>query len=75
MKDAKVAEDSNKLPLHGEPDKMNKTQGEKSQASHFLPTSRRIVQFSNGKVYSIVFRNLIIIILSIVEYNCPFLLL
>ncbi|KAM7477646.1 hypothetical protein LguiA_025859 [Lonicera macranthoides] len=49
MKDAKVAEDSNKLPLHGEPDKMNKTQGEKSQASHFLPTSRRIVQFSNGK--------------------------
>jgi ethanolamine-phosphate cytidylyltransferase len=54
MKDTKVSEDNNKSTLGGESDKMNKIQGQKSQStgchlSHFLPTSRRIVQFSNGK--------------------------
>lgn len=47
--------------LQEEPSKINGIQGVDSQpkcghaASHFLPTSRRIVQFSNGKVYWIVF--------------------
>ncbi|KAK6147464.1 hypothetical protein DH2020_018376 [Rehmannia glutinosa] len=40
----------------GESDNLNNTQSSKSLAngghvSHFLPTSRRIVQFSNGKVW------------------------
>ncbi|KAL0338783.1 UNVERIFIED_CONTAM: Ethanolamine-phosphate cytidylyltransferase [Sesamum angustifolium] len=52
MKDAK----SDKLfsESSGEVDNLNNTQSSKSQVngghiSHFLPTSRRIVQFSNGK--------------------------
>ncbi|XP_052182562.1 ethanolamine-phosphate cytidylyltransferase-like isoform X2 [Diospyros lotus] len=49
VKDMKIKEGSD---LHGEPNNIN-TQGEESLArsnhiSHFLPTSRRIVQFSNG---------------------------
>lgn len=49
---------SNSSPT-GEADSINNKCGEEKQAkgghiSHFLPTSRRIVQFSNGKVPQIV---------------------
>ncbi|KAG5564945.1 hypothetical protein RHGRI_000973 [Rhododendron griersonianum] len=52
-KDMKVYEGHEGSSLHGEPHNLNSIQGEESCAngghiSHFLPTSRRIVQFSNG---------------------------
>ncbi|WJZ98635.1 hypothetical protein VitviT2T_017146 [Vitis vinifera] len=55
IKDTKTHEDHNgSTSLHGERDNTNEAEGEKCQSkglhlSHFLPTSRRIVQFSNGK--------------------------
>lgn len=55
VKDTKTHEDHNgSTSLHGERDNTNEAEGEKCQSkglhlSHFLPTSRRIVQFSNGK--------------------------
>lgn len=55
VKDTKTREDHNgSTSLHGERDNTNEAEGEKCQSkglhlSHFLPTSRRIVQFSNGK--------------------------
>ena len=58
MKDTKTHEDQNgSTSLRGERDNTNEVQGEKGQSkclhlSHFLPTSRRIVQFSNGEVSS-----------------------
>lgn len=58
MKDTKTHDDHNGgTSLRGERDNTNEGQGENSQSkclhlSHFLPTSRRIVQFSNGKVLS-----------------------
>ncbi|PSS36374.1 Ethanolamine-phosphate cytidylyltransferase [Actinidia chinensis var. chinensis] len=53
VKDMKVCEAHEGSSLHGEPDNTNNNRGEGSHAkgghiSHFLPTSRRIVQFSNG---------------------------
>ncbi|KAI7989582.1 Ethanolamine-phosphate cytidylyltransferase [Camellia lanceoleosa] len=52
-KEIKVREGQECSSLHGEPHNLNSIQGEESRAngdhiSHFLPTSRRIVQFSNG---------------------------
>ncbi|XP_057497568.1 ethanolamine-phosphate cytidylyltransferase-like [Actinidia eriantha] len=52
VKDMKVCQ-AHEGSLHGEPDNTNNNRGEESHAkgghiSHFLPTSRRIVQFSNG---------------------------
>lgn len=52
-KEIKVCEGQECSSLHGEPHNLNSIQGEESRAngdhiSHFLPTSRRIVQFSNG---------------------------
>ncbi|XP_058188983.1 ethanolamine-phosphate cytidylyltransferase-like [Rhododendron vialii] len=52
-KDMKVYEGCEGSSLHGEPHNLNSIQGEESctnggHISHFLPTSRRIVQFSNG---------------------------
>lgn len=52
-KDMKVYEGYEGSSLHGEPHNLNSIQGEESctnggHISHFLPTSRRIVQFSNG---------------------------
>lgn len=53
LKDTKVGEDGNQSSLQSESDKLKKNQVEKqangAHVSHFLPTSRRIVQFSNGK--------------------------
>ncbi|KAF8407353.1 hypothetical protein HHK36_006481 [Tetracentron sinense] len=54
VKETKVGEDRNDTSLPEQPHYMNNTQAEESQSdgaqiSHFLPTSRRIVQFSNGK--------------------------
>lgn len=58
-KDDKVCLDPSQA---GELDDLNSTQSNKSLSngghiSHFLPTSRRIVQFSNGKVCSTLFCN------------------
>lgn len=55
LKGSKGSEDSNVSSQQSETDKMNKFENDKKvansqQMSHFLPTSRRIVQFSNGKV-------------------------
>ncbi|THG10198.1 hypothetical protein TEA_013891 [Camellia sinensis var. sinensis] len=52
-KEIKVRGSQECSSLHGEPHNLNSIQGEESRAngdhiSHFLPTSRRIVQFSNG---------------------------
>lgn len=60
QKDSKSHEDDNVSSQHIETDKMNKLENDKKvangqQMSHFLPTSRRIVQFSNGKVYHLCF--------------------
>ncbi|KAK1367473.1 Ethanolamine-phosphate cytidylyltransferase [Heracleum sosnowskyi] len=54
QKDSKTHEDDNVSSQHIEADKLNKLENDKKvangqQMSHFLPTSRRIVQFSNGK--------------------------
>ncbi|KAJ9689224.1 hypothetical protein PVL29_014739 [Vitis rotundifolia] len=55
VKDTKTHDDHNgSTSLHGERDNTNEAEGEKCQSkglhlSHFLPTSRRIVQFSNDK--------------------------
>lgn len=54
LKESKRREDSNISSQYSEPDKMKKLQNDEKgatshQISHFLPTSRRIVQFSNGK--------------------------
>ncbi|KAE8125964.1 hypothetical protein FH972_020724 [Carpinus fangiana] len=46
-RDAKDCQDCNGTSLHGEPHKESESKG--PQISQFLPTSRRIVQFSNGK--------------------------
>ncbi|XP_059636923.1 ethanolamine-phosphate cytidylyltransferase-like [Cornus florida] len=53
-KDTKVYEDRHESSLSQEPRTMKSSQDEESHAkgvhiSHFLPTSRRIMQFSNGK--------------------------
>ncbi|WOH07255.1 hypothetical protein DCAR_0626684 [Daucus carota subsp. sativus] len=53
-KDSKSSQDDNISSQHTETDNMNKLENDKKvansqQMSHFLPTSRRIVQFSNGK--------------------------
>ncbi|XP_057467525.1 ethanolamine-phosphate cytidylyltransferase-like isoform X3 [Actinidia eriantha] len=45
-KDMKVLEGQEGSSLHGEPDEKSHAKG--GHISHFLPTSRRIVQFSNG---------------------------
>lgn len=54
IEDSKAREGRNESSLQKDPNKMNGIQGADSQpkcahSSHFLPTSRRIVQFSNGK--------------------------
>lgn len=49
MSDSKVNQDHNDTCLHGEPQKESESKG--AHISQFLPTSRRIVQFSNGKVF------------------------
>ncbi|KAK6941224.1 Cytidyltransferase-like domain [Dillenia turbinata] len=52
-KDMKIGEDQSVMSMNGEATKKNELDGEKKSyvapISHFLPTSRRIVQFSNGK--------------------------
>lgn len=52
-KDMKVYEGHESSSVDGDPHNLNNIQGEESRTngghlSHFLPTSRRIVQFSNG---------------------------
>lgn len=47
-KDKGVCEDQNGASLNGDPPKENESKV--AHLSQFLPTSRRIVQFSNGKV-------------------------
>lgn len=58
LKNSKGSEDSNESSQHNEIIIMNKLKNDKKvancqQMSYFVPTSRRIVQFSNGKVYFI----------------------
>lgn len=48
MRDRKASGDHNDMSLNGDPHK--KCQPNGANSSQFLPTSRRIVQFSNGKV-------------------------
>lgn len=48
LRDRKVSEDHNDTSLNGDPIKESQPKG--AHLSQFLPTSRRIVQFSNGKV-------------------------
>ncbi|XP_062159250.1 ethanolamine-phosphate cytidylyltransferase-like [Alnus glutinosa] len=47
VREVKDCQDLNGTSLHGEPHKESESKG--AQISQFLPTSRRIVQFSNGK--------------------------
>ncbi|KAG6627801.1 hypothetical protein I3843_15G132200 [Carya illinoinensis] len=47
VSDTKVHQDCNSTSLHGEPQK--ESESKVAHISQFLPTSRRIVQFSNGK--------------------------
>ncbi|XP_057980492.1 ethanolamine-phosphate cytidylyltransferase-like isoform X2 [Malania oleifera] len=54
VKDTKACEDNDDTTLHKGSHNTNKSRAEESHSkaahlSHFLPTSRRIVQFSNGK--------------------------
>ena len=65
----KVCEVHEGSSLHGEPDNTNNNRGEESHAkgghiSHFLPTSRRIVQFSNGGKVFLSSSLIVIIILG-----------
>lgn len=54
MNDTKVCEDpDDKLSSPG--DSFNGHQSNSAHVSQFLPTSRRIVQFSNGKVFLMSF--------------------
>lgn len=48
MRERKVSEDNNDMTLNGDAHKESQPKG--AHLSQFLPTSRRIVQFSNGKV-------------------------
>lgn len=65
-RDAKDCQDCNGTSLHGEPHKESESKG--AQISQFLPTSRRIVQFSNGKVYLVSFSFIVMQSLSSLVY-------
>lgn len=58
MKNTKVQQDCSGSSQSGEVDNVEnlnpvKDHAKGGQISHFLPTSRRIVQFSNGKVHQV----------------------
>lgn len=64
-KDIKVNKEFSESPRSGKSENLNDSQSTGSLAkgghvSHFLPTSRRIVQFSNGKVNLLYFVTVII---------------
>lgn len=48
VKDVDCCKEHNDVPLYEDPQKGSQSMA--AHISHFLPTSRRIVQFSNGKV-------------------------
>jgi hypothetical protein len=68
VREVKDCQDLNGTSLHGEPHKESESKG--AQISQFLPTSRRIVQFSNGKVYLVGFSFFIMQRLSSITTFC-----